>query len=106
MTLYITNGRLVIELSWLERALACSWRSMLDVAIANVVATSTLPRSTTFGLRAPGTHIPGIVKMGSFYTIDGWEFWCWVRGRPTLTVSLRDEPFRRIILATQEASRW
>ncbi|MBM3943131.1 MAG: hypothetical protein FJ316_09460 [SAR202 cluster bacterium] len=106
MQLSIEDGRLVINLSTLEKIL--SVRGSLRVALQDIdKATTETPKGNWAELRAPGSYLPGVVKAGTYYTRRGKEFWCVFRGRRHfLTVHLKRGSYRRIILSMPTDEGW
>jgi hypothetical protein len=68
-----------------------SFRSELRIPRANITSARHDPEAArTWGFRAPGTHIPGLLKAGTFYLVDSLE--------NAIVVELADEQFARLII--------
>jgi hypothetical protein len=49
-------------------------------------------------LRAPGTHLPGLVRHGSYGRVPHREFWAVFRQKRVLVITIRDWDYTRVIL--------
>jgi len=108
MQLVMDADRLELTLEGWEHLLAFRIRP-LSVPLAHVErAEASRPPFTWKSLRAPGTSVPGLLKAGTYYTDRGKEFWYVERrdGQQPLTLELRDEPFRRLVLSIADARGW
>ncbi len=56
--------------------------------------------------RAPGTYLPGIIKAGTFFSRTGCEFWYITPRSEHLTLDLKDEWFKRIVLNVDNSANW
>ncbi|MBN1168433.1 hypothetical protein JXA63_00930 [Candidatus Woesebacteria bacterium] len=55
------------------------------------------------GFRCPGTFLPGVFKLGTYYTKEGREFWFWLRNKKyEYTIELKDEKYERLIISTNK----
>jgi hypothetical protein len=80
-----------------------SFRSELRIPRANIKNARHDPAAAhAWGFRAPGTHIPGLLKAGTFYLVDSLD------SKPTfmdvqhrenaIVVELVDEQYARLII--------
>jgi hypothetical protein len=53
-------------------------------------------------LRAPGTHIPGLIRYGSYGTAPLREFWAVYRQKRVLVMTVRDWDYARVILGIRD----
>jgi hypothetical protein len=109
MNLIVVDDTLHIELTWVDRLLACRLRGRLLVPLDHVVGASAAEPPRGWALRAPGTNVPGLVKFGTYYTRGGREFWLYTpraKGRRALVLELRDEPYRRLVLSVDDCREW
>ena len=63
---------------------------------------ATVPPTPGTWLRAPGTHIPGLVRYGSYGREPNREFWAVYRQREVLVVTVGDWAYSRLVLATKD----
>ena len=54
------------------------------------------------GIKAPGTHVPGVIAAGTFYR-HGRKLFADIReGQPALVIELRDDRYDELIIQTQD----
>jgi len=103
--LSIEYNRLDIKLNPLEKMLC--HRGSLSVPMSNVASASTKkPRWEWKQVRAPGTHVPFVIKAGTYYGGRGKEFWQATVGKPFVTIELRDWDYDRIVLTLSDNHAW
>jgi hypothetical protein len=107
MNLKIIDNKLQIELEWFEQLWAFHLSKTIDIPLDRIEqATTEEPQSSWAEIRAPGTFLPGVIKAGTYYTKQGKEFWYVTKEGDYLTLELKDEPFKRIILTIDQNSAW
>jgi len=105
MKLNIEDDKLHIKLNPLE--MLFGHRGSFSVPLSNVASASTEKPSREWKqVRAPGTHVPFVIKAGSYHGRRGKEFWQTTVGRPFLTIELRDWDYDRIVLTLSNARAW
>lgn len=57
--------------------------------------------SEVSGFRAPGTFVPWVVALGTFWRRSGREFAVAYRSRPAVVIELENAKFRRMVVATK-----
>lgn len=104
MKLEISHGKLRINLGDLEKALDV--RGGFEIPLENILKVGTEAQRTGWReTRAPGTHLPGAIKAGTYYTPRGKEFW-YVTDKGVLVLELENEPYKRIILSIDGNEEW
>jgi len=104
LKLEISNGKLIIDLGDLEKALAI--RGGFEIPLQNIVKAGTEAHRTGWKeVRAPGTHLPGVIKAGTYYTPRGREFW-YVTEKGVLVLELENEDYKRIVLSVDGNKEW
>ena len=104
MKLEIIKGKLRIDLGDLERLLDI--KGGFEIPLQNIVKAGTEAHRTGWvETRAPGAHLPGTTKSGTYYTPRGKEFW-YVTDKGILVLELEDEPYKRIIISIDENKEW
>ena len=104
LKLEISNGKLRIDLGNLEKALEI--KGGLEIPLENIVKAGTVAHRTGWTeTRAPGTHVPGAIKAGTYYTPRGRELW-YVTDKGVLVLELENELFKRIILSVDGNQEW
>lgn len=107
MNLSIVDNKLLVELEWYEQLWAFTLNKTLEIPLDRVErVTAEEPQSNWAEIRAPGTFLPGVIKAGTYYTAKGKEFWYVTRDKDYLTLELKDEPYRRIILTVDRNNEW
>jgi hypothetical protein len=104
LKLEISNGKLRIDLGDLEKVLAV--RGGFEIPLENIVKAGTEAHRTGWReTRAPGTHLPGAIKAGTYYTPRGREFW-YVTEKGVLVLELEHESYTRIVLSMDGNKEW
>ena len=104
MKLDIDNNTLKVKLNPLEMLL--SFRGSLSIPVDRITEVSTEKPGWQWGARAPGIHIPFLVKMGTFLASGGREFWVTIVGRPYLVIETESWDYDRIVLTTGQNRLW
>jgi hypothetical protein len=82
-------------------------KGSFKIPLKHIVRVTTLkPKPTWKEIKAPGTHIPGLIKAGTFYTDKGKEFWFVTKGKGILNLELKNESYKRIILGLDTNVKW
>ena len=96
------GGALVIVLGGLARVVAV--RRELRFPLAHVTDAYAAPQQSSGWLHElrqmhnSGTHIPGVVKAGTFITADGPIFFAMHDMRRAVAIELEGERFRRLVI--------
>ncbi len=104
MKLDIDNEVLTVKLNLLETIL--SFRGSLNIPLERISDVSTDKPGWKWGARAPGIHIPFLVKMGTFLVSSGREFWSTTIGKPYLVLDTEGWNYSRIVLTTDRNKEW
>ena len=104
MKLDIDRDTLTVKLNPLEMLLC--FRSSLSIPIDRITDVSTEKPGWEWGARAPGIHIPFLVKMGTYLVGGGREFWATTIGKPYLVIELEGWNYVRVVLTTGENKLW
>lgn len=107
MQLSLNQDQLVIQLDWYEQLLAFTLHNPMTIPLAHLrQVTAEEPPSRWTDLRVPGTHLPGVIKAGTYYTRHGREFWYATIDRKFLVLELREEPYEKIVLTMENNHDW
>ncbi|MEH1774577.1 MAG: hypothetical protein V7K64_05475 [Nostoc sp.] len=107
MNLSIVDDKLQIKFTFKEQLLAVRLNKLWQISLAHIEqVTIAEPQSNWRELRAPGSFVPGVIKAGTYYTNRGKEFWYVNRETNYLTMQLRDESYKRIILTIDDNESW
>ncbi len=101
----VESETLRVRLGPIERLLAV--RRGLEIPLhlvsgAAAMDRNAIPSGDGTWLRAPGTHIPGLIRYGSYGRVPHREFWVVMRQRRVLVITVRDWDYARVILAIRD----
>jgi hypothetical protein len=106
-TVQIKGDTLHVKMNLLEMLFA--FRRKLEIPLENVnsIQPEDLPLTKLYrGVRAPGTHVPGLIVAGTYYKDNQRNFWSVRRGQEIITVDLtEDEHYDRLVLGVQDADQ-
>jgi len=92
--------RIIVELSGI--AVLGAMRRRVEVPIDRITSVSVRPRKEVkWGkswLRLPGTHIPGVIRYGSYGVGADREFWAVRREPDVIVIETNGGPYGRIVL--------
>lgn len=100
---HIRNGRLELEVRGLERLLGLT--SHLSVPLIHVrgaEVASDLHVGWWEGLRLPGTHIPGVLAVGTFFTFGKKVFMDIRERHKAVVVRLDGEDYDELMFETED----
>lgn len=95
----IAGDRAVFEVQGWDRLWAL--KSRLEIPLANVVGVRADPevaRGWWKGIRAPGTHVPGVIVAGTFHQDGKRIFWDVKDPERTIVVELADDRYDELIV--------
>ncbi|MBU2665106.1 hypothetical protein KOI35_16510 [Actinoplanes bogorensis] len=98
----IDGADLVVEMSGLDRLWAL--KSSLTIPLTNVRGATIDPGivNEEKGIRAPGTHVPGVITAGTFH-LDGEKvFWDVRDPSKAVVIELRDEQYARLVVQVND----
>jgi len=90
-----------IRLGPIQRLFAVKRRLEIPLHLlvsAEAMDRKAIPAGDGTWLRAPGTHIPGLIRYGSYGRAPDREFWAVLRHRRVLVVTVHDWDYARAIL--------
>jgi hypothetical protein len=98
----IDGDTLVIEMEGLDKLWAL--KSRLAVPLANVRGATADPgiAREPNGIRAPGTHLPGVITAGTFHLDGGKVFWDVHDPARAVVIELADERYRRLVIEVDD----
>jgi hypothetical protein len=73
-----------------------------QITSIEVMDRAAVPSTEGAWLRAPGTHIPGLIRYGSYGREPLREFWMVRRQKRVLVIGVRDWAYHRIILGVPD----
>ena len=107
----LTQDTLIVHVRGMDRLWALKIR--LEIPLSHVVGAEVDPEVARQwkGIRAQGTHVPGVITAGTFHQEDERVFWDVHDPERTVVIRLRDERYARLVIevddpfATAEAIR-
>lgn len=97
MELVITDNNLRVRFDFWEKLSAV--HGSLTIALEDIETTSPDKHVNSWrDLRAPGSHLPGVIKAGIYFTRRGRDIWHWTRKTPFFTIELKRGFYKRVIL--------
>lgn len=101
--LRIEGDDLVLRLSRLEQVGALHGDIRVALSAVGDLQISERPFGELRGIRAPGTGLPRRIALGTWRHRRGKDFAALYRGRPAIIVRLRDAPFQRLLVCSDDA---
>jgi hypothetical protein len=101
-TIELTEQTLTVRLSPVEK-LASLRRSLIFNWSQVRGATSDANAQQQFGIRAPGTALPGVVAAGTFFKNGDRQFVLWKKGDQPVVIELNHPRWDRLIIGTHDA---
>lgn len=103
MKIQLAQSNLKIQLNPFE--MWVSFHGSLAIPLVNVsCAAADKPAWNMVSIRSPGTHIPFLLKAGTYQSSSGREFWCATLKSRHLVIFLNGWNFDRIILSPGNAA--
>jgi hypothetical protein len=100
--IHVEGGTLVVDITGLDKLWAL--KSSLTIPLANVRGVTADPgiAREPKGLRAPGTHLPGVITAGTFH-IDGEKvFWDVHDAAKAVVIELADQRYARLVVEVED----
>jgi hypothetical protein len=99
----ITADNLVVHVKGMDRL--WSLKSRLEIPLAHVLGAEVDPHAAQGwrkGLRAPGTHLPGVITAGTFYQEGDRVFWDVHDPEKAIVIRLEDERYARLVIEVED----
>ena len=100
--LEITPERLIVHVEGADRLWAL--KSRLEVPIDHVAGAASATEEAhkwLHGMRVGGTHVPGVISAGRFYSHGQMVFWDVHDPEKAIGIELRDERYGRLVLEVE-----
>jgi hypothetical protein len=98
----IKDGQLRVELEGMHKVWAL--KNTISVPVSHIVSASAGPiaeADSPRGIRAPGTHLPGVFAAGTWHHKGEKVFWDVRDPGKAVVVELRDESYSRLVLEVE-----
>ena len=95
----LTENTLVIHVRGMDRLWAL--KSRFEIPLSHVVGAEVdleVAQGWRKGIRAPGTHVPGVITAGTFYQDGERVFWDVHDPERTVVIHLKDERYARLVI--------
>jgi len=92
----ITDKALTIEVKGWDKL--WSLKSRLEIPLEHVTAVRSAKDESSSGIRAPGTHIPGVITAGTFHQHGDRVFWDVHNPSKAIAIDLRDDRYAKLIV--------
>ncbi|CCH30029.1 hypothetical protein ABZ816_31830 [Actinosynnema sp. NPDC047251] len=98
----IDGDDLVVVMEGLDKLWAL--KSSLTIPLANVRGATADPGIATErkGIKAPGTHLPGVITAGTFHLDGDKVFWDVKDASKAVVIELADERYARLVLQVDD----
>jgi hypothetical protein len=80
-------------------------KSRMELPLANVVGAAPATAEAQewlHGLRLGGTHVPGVISAGRFYSDGKWVFWDVHDSDKAIAIELRDERYSKLVIEVDD----
>jgi hypothetical protein len=95
----ISDGKLTIEIQGWDKLWAL--KSRLEIPLEHVKDVRPGKDERVRGIRAPGTHYPGIITAGSFHQIGKHVFWDVHHPERAIAIDLHDERYTTLVVEVE-----
>lgn len=99
VTIEIKDDMMILDVQGWDKLWAL--KSQMEIPLKNISGVYADP-STSLGwwkgIRAPGTHIPGVIVAGTFYQHGKRIFWDVKKPENTIIIDLNDERYHQLIV--------
>ncbi|WP_405020225.1 hypothetical protein OHV05_28485 [Kitasatospora sp. NBC_00070] len=94
----VTGDTLTVEVEGLDRLWAV--KSRIEIPLSNVRGATADPGIVREpkGVRAPGTHLPGVIVAGTFHRQGEKVFWDVRNPNLAVVIELSDEKYTRLVV--------
>ena len=101
-TISVQGEDLVVEMNGLDKL--WSLKSKLTIPLAHVRGATVDPGilGEPKGIRAPGTHLPGVITAGTFHQDGEKVFWAVHDAQKAVVVELADEHYTRLVVEVDD----
>ena len=99
------NDNFVFEIKGLHKVWA--FKSQLTIPSAHIINAYPNEKKLTgfFGLRMPGTQVPGLITAGTYLVDEGTIFCDIVNPSKSIVVELHDEHYKKLIIEVEDPAK-
>ncbi|MEA2298279.1 MAG: hypothetical protein QOF77_1215 [Solirubrobacteraceae bacterium] len=102
-TIELSDESLVVQIERGDRLWAL--KSRLEIPLAHVVDVKPAAEEAhrwLHGLKVGGSHIPGVISVGRFYSHGQWVFWDVHDAEKAIEVALQDDRYDRLVIEVRD----
>ena len=99
----LAENTLIVHVRGMDRLWAL--KSRLEIPLTHVVGAEVDPQVAQGwrkGIRAPGTHVPGVITAGTFYQDGERVFWDVHDPERSVVIQLKDERYARLVIEVDD----
>lgn len=99
----LTRDSLVVHVRGMDQLWAL--KSRLEIPLSHVVGAEVDPelaREWHKGIRASGTHVPGVITAGTFYQEGERVFWDVHDPEKAVVIQLQEERYARLVIEVED----
>ena len=99
----ISDDVLVVDIRGADRLWAL--KSRLEIPLGHVAGAGPAEaeaRQWLHGARLGGTHVPGVLSAGRFYSHGRWVFWDVHHPAKAIGIDLRDERYSKLVIEADD----
>ncbi len=99
----LTENTLIVHVRGMDRLWAL--KSRLEIPLVHVVGAEAYPevaQGWSKSIRAPGTHVPGVITAGTFYQEGKRVFWDVHDPDSTVVIHLEDDVYARLVIEVDD----
>lgn len=103
VTIEIKGKQLIVNVQGWDRLWALKSRMTFPIKnISSVHAEPSTKLGWWKGIRAPGTHIPGVIVAGTYYRKGKRVFWDVKNPKNTVVINLIDERYNQLVVEVDD----
>jgi hypothetical protein len=102
----LTNDTLTVHIEGADQLWAM--KTQLQVPLANVICAQDASReadSWLHSMQVGGTHIPGVISVGLFYSNGGFVFWDVHDPENAIAIELLDQRYHKLVIEVQNPAQ-
>ncbi len=90
---------LLVRVQGLDKLWAFKSELRIPLAhISGVARAAEQARKKSLSIRAPGTHVPGLITAGTYHTPEGKAFWDVRTADHAIAITLRDDRYVKLVI--------
>jgi hypothetical protein len=98
----LTRDALVVHVQGMDQLWALKSRLEIPLGVVDAEVDPEVAQGWRKGIRASGTHVPGVITAGTFYREGERVFWDVHDPEKTIVIHLKDERYARLVIEVDE----